>query len=189
MKNKKLINILCIYCAAVALSGCNTLKYQEPVEGAKAKVRFVATSKEVSVLRSYTDANCSQGEVEWMRLREGPLLNSTPKTLDLPLNNYHKNAFKEVVVPADKEITAMFVGAQTSPAAIYSCGVPFSYRFKDGKSYEVKFNWQTTSCSVTLSEISNDSGTWLLKPLQVFNNQLNETNQGCMQQFKKTRLY
>lgn len=190
MKNRKQKNVFYICAVALALNGCNTLRFQEPIEGERAKVRFVTTTKDVTVLRAYNDVSCSgQSEVEWMRLREGPLLNNIPKTLGLPLNSYHKNAFKEVFVPANKDINAMFVGEQVTGSRIDSCGVPFSYNFKDGKSYEVKFNWQTSVCSVDISEMVNTTGSWQLNQLQSFDSQINDKNQGCMQQFKKIRLF
>ena len=132
-----------IFACLQLLSACETLSYKEPLEGARAKVRFATTGKEATVLRAYTDENCEKNEQDWMRLRDGPMMNNRPKSLDLPLNNFSANAAKEVYVEAGKQINMLFVGVEAAGGRVYSCGTPFHYTFAENKIYEVKYNWDS----------------------------------------------
>lgn len=179
--------------AVLCLTGCATLGYQEPMAGPRARVRFVTTSNEVTVLRAYDDANCTQNESEWMRLRVGVFLNSSPKTLGMPLWNYHKNSAKEVFVEANKQITAMFFSSETKVTGMMTtyqfCATPFSYSFSENNDYEVKFLWNPRQCQVTISEFVRNGESWSLSEVARFDNKVNESNRGCLEQFKKLRLY
>lgn len=96
---------------SVVVTGCQSLRYEEPMAGPLARVRFVAETKNVTVLRMYDDTHCTTNETEWMRFREGFILRSTPKVLGMPLWRHHKNAAKEVFVEANKLLYGLFVGS------------------------------------------------------------------------------
>ena len=189
-------NIILVF-TLLWLVGCATLRYQEPTQGPRARVRFVSTSSSPTVLRVYDDVNCTQNETEWMRLRVGALLTSTPKRLDMPLWSYHENSAKEVYVAADKQIYGMFFGSEdrmvtmgtTTFKTIYSCGTPFSFTFSANTDYEVKFQWSPYQCLVTISQIVRNGSDWSLKEVGRFDNQVNDSNRGCLTQFKKMRLF
>lgn len=170
-------------------SACSTLSYQEPAAGPRARVRFVTDSNEISVLRTYGDKNCSTHESEWIRLRNGMLINSSPKRLGMPLWNYHDNAAKEVYVEANKQIYALFQGGETTSVKVYLCGTPFWYSFDDGADYEVRFKWAPQECRVTVARIADGPTGPELREQAAFSNQLNEENKGCLAAFKKPRLY
>jgi hypothetical protein len=176
------------------LIGCAGLSYQEPLTGPRARVRFVTDTRDLTILRTYDDVGCTQNETEWMRLRVGPYLTSTRKTLGMPLAKYHENAFKEVFVEAKKQINGLIIGSEV-PFSIYFlttyyCGVPFFYTFAENKDYEVSFRWDREQCSATISEITvDDGGSYTLSEIAKFDNQIHESNKGCMTQLKKRRLY
>ena len=174
-------------CTVLSLSACAVQTYVEPAAGPRAKVRFVTTSKDPTVLRSYTDLNCS-GESEWMRLRDGTITNNTGKSLDIPLNVYSKNAAREVYVEANKPVTVLFDGGEEDNGVnkgYHSCGTLVSFSYGEGKSYEVKFTSGRT-CSATVSEIQNNAGQWSRVPLAAFNERTNVTP-GCLSRFKAMR--
>jgi hypothetical protein len=174
------------------LSSCSSLSYKEPTTGPRARVRFVTDTKEITVLRVFDDASCTQNATEWMLLRVGPFLNSSPKVLGIPLWNYHDNAAKEVYVEANKQITGFFRGAETpfpwSPIlTTYYCAVVFSYNFSEGKDYEVSFKWDQKNCRVDLSEIVSDNEGGYKR--SSITNPINESIKACMAQIQKNRLY
>lgn len=171
------------------ITGCASMSYKEPLQGPRARVRFVTTSVSPTVLRAYDDINCTQNETEWMRLRAGYLLNSNPKKLGMPLWSYHENAAKEVYVDASKQMHGMFFGSEQIGTTLYSCGVPFSFTFSANNDYEVKYQWSPSQCLATISQIVPNGSDWSLKEVGKFDNRTNDLNRGCLAQFKKTRLY
>jgi hypothetical protein len=169
----------------IFIAGCATLKYEEPTEGPLARARFVANTDDVTVLRAYSDSNCSDGETEWMRLRAGPLLNSSPHKLGLPLWDYHVNSAKEVHVKANEPVNGMFYGSATT----YRCAVPFSFAFDEGEDYEVVFDVQNRFCSVEISQFKREGDDWFRDSMATFTNRVDDSNSGCLADFRKSRLY
>ena len=173
-----------------SLVGCASLSYQEPLQGPRARVRFVTTSTAPTVLRAYDDANCAQNENEWMRLREGPLVNSRPKKLGMPLWNHHENGAKEVYVDASRPMHGMFFGEEpTGFGRIHRCAVPFSFRFAENRDYEVKYHFIPQQCHVTVSSIVQNGDGWVLQPAARFGNRATPAAQGCHDQFRQFRWY
>ena len=188
--------------ALFLLSGCSALRYDEPTAGHRARVRFVTDTKDIAVLRSYDDVGCTQNETEWMRLRNGPLITSTRKSLGMPLWKYNDNAAKEVYVEAGRQFNWLFMSADSSlqlspvmlvgliPVEVHACGVPFSYSFIENKDYEVSLQWNRTTCRVIVSEVAADSTAGpQFSELATFTNQLTETNKTCLNQLTKKRVY
>ena len=175
--------------STLSVAACSTLTYQEPRTGPLARVRFVTDSKDISVFRTYGDMNCSTNEVEWLRLRNGILLNSSPKRLGMPLWTYHDNAAKEVFVEANRQIYGLFEGGETRGITIYSCGTPFSYSFQEGSDYEVRFTWAPQECRVTVVQIVDGRTGLEQRELAAFSNRVNETNKGCLSALMAFRLY
>jgi hypothetical protein len=174
------------------LTACTLLKYQEPTQGPRARVRFVTNTSEITVLRTYDDVNCTVNESEWMRLRDGPFFHGSPKTLGLPLWSYHRNAAKEVYVEANKQINGMFFGEDVDHMvlyrALYQCGVPFYFSFKENTDYEVKFHWSRTQCTAAVSQFVRNGENWSLLELARFDNQINDSNRGCLTQLRRWRF-
>lgn len=170
------------------LAGCAALSYQEPLQGARARVRFVTDATGVTVLRAYSDTGCTQNEAEWMRLRHGPLATSRLKTLGMPLWNHHENAAKEVYVDASQRMNGMFFGHQAiGIGVIHQCGVPFSFPFEANRDYEVKYHFVPRQCHVVISEIVPNGNAWAYKRLARFDNRTDQQTQGCYEQFKRLR--
>ena len=148
------ITLTAVTLTVLVLAGCiSMLTYKEPSSGPRARVRFVTSTELGTVLRSYADAQCSQGGEEMMRLRRGPLLPSAPTRLGMPLWAYHDNAAKEVYVSVATTFHGMFQSAgRTSPlGGRQRCGIPFSIELGTGKDYEFYFDFER--CSLVASEI------------------------------------
>jgi hypothetical protein len=174
----------------LSLSGCAALTYDEPQTGSRARVRFVTDGKDPSVLTVYDGDDCSGEERHWMILRNGVLLTSSLKRLGMPLWNYHDNAAKEVYVSTDKPLTAIFWGGESVGNYYhYSCAVPFTARFKEGKDYEVKYRWDRTKCTVSLYEIvERKPKEYMAQEIASFNNKVKDKFSGCYKQFKRPRF-
>lgn len=138
-------------------NGCATLSYVEPTDGPRARVRFVGALSGVTVVTSYKSANCV-GESEMMRLKNGFLFRSSPKTLGIPLGeNYDKNRVKEVYVSANIPNYYIFSNGVIINNISLSCAVAVAIEFDDGKDYELKFegngSFVPPECSVKVYEI------------------------------------
>lgn len=182
---KKLLLVL----VAFLLESCANMSYQEPASGPRARVRFATTTEAISVLRVYEDKNCSINETEWMRLRNGVLMNSAPKRLGIPLWHHHENGAKEVQVKAEVPTHGMFTGSVSYGARTLRCGVPFSYTFEANRDYEVEFRVSVRKCTVGISEITSNASAVKINEVASFDNRITDENRGCLDQFKKTRLY
>jgi hypothetical protein len=201
---------------SVVVTGCQSLRYEEPMAGPRARVRFVAETKSPTVLRMYDDTHCTLNETEWMCLRNGFVFGSEPKVLGLPLWSYHKNAAKEVFVEANKPLHGVFFGSETvygwwgsygSTQSIdrfalktevpksglsvtrYYCAAPFSFRFSEGEDYEVTFRWDRDQCAVVISQFAGTTEVPSLLEVARFDNRVTESNNGCLTAWRKLRLY
>lgn len=192
---------LVILLFSTSLIGCQTLSYQEPVIGDRARVRFATNTNSISILYGYDDASCSTNEQEWMRLRTGVLVNSSPKLLNIPFNKHSKNAAKEVYVQAGKELHFLYSGESGGAVAVTAeymylfalktCGNSFSYKFEKNKDYEVFFNWDESNrlgCKTTISEIDINSSNEIevIKSFDVYDL---DQNSSCYESLIKTRFY
>ena len=187
MQFKLLLTSISLLTTCIA---CSTISYTEPGTGDISRVRFATNEINHVVIRAYETSNCD-GEDEWMRLRNGPLINSSPKSLGIPLANYKKNGFKEFNVLAGGEKIIMFVGAAAEGNSVATCGVPLSLKFLEkGKDYELFYQFNFNSCSVVSSEISRDSaGQAVKKVLKIHSNSHDGFGAACLERFKKNRLY
>jgi hypothetical protein len=171
---------------------CSTTNYTEPTTGPTARVRFAVDTEAVTVVWGYKTENC-ENEEEWMRLRKGPLINSSPKTIGMPLWNHHENAAKEFYVSTQSPLILMFkgseTGAQINGVSAYLCAVPLIYQLEN-KDYEVLFNWHRKQCTVDIFAIVKiESGAYEKRLLKTFDNKIRFNNADCMKAFKKMRAY
>ncbi|HEY2071657.1 MAG TPA: hypothetical protein VGG48_19010 [Rhizomicrobium sp.] len=175
---------------AAGLSGCETLSYEEPQPGTApiARVRFATTSSGVAVLTGFDDPGCNHGQLEWMRLRDGTLVNTTTKMLGMPLANPNQNAAKEVLVTANKPLNLVFFASDQDGPVITGCGTQFTYSYAEGKDYEVKYHWQTGSCFTTISEIVPDGSGWKLVERARFDDTPTDKNYHCHVQYGQMKL-
>lgn len=186
----KFKSIFLIITLSALITGCSTTSYLELETGDLSRVRFATNETDIVVVRAYESTECN-GESEWMRLRKGELINSSPKSLGIPLQTYHKNAFKEFNVPAEKENIIMFVGATQMGSQVYSCGVPLNIQFLEkGKDYEFFYQMGFNACTVTVSEIQpSPSGYAEKNVLKIYQNDPEGFGKSCMELFKKQRLF
>jgi hypothetical protein len=137
----------------VVMAGCVSLTtYRDPESGPRSRVRFATESPGVSVLFKYADSECKSGEEEMLRLRAGPLFNSKPKRLAMPLWNFHENGAQEVYL-SPGPFYARFEGGMDAGPASFTCTTPFAFEPVADHDYEVLFLVAPASCSVVLSEI------------------------------------
>ena len=188
-----MLHYLLICLLMLCLYGCASLTYVEPTSGDRARVRFVTDTSFPIILRVYDRPDCSGNEYEWMRLRNGYVVNSSPKRLGMPLWNYHENAAKEVYVAVGKPLTGIFFGYEQLSALgvkhFYECGVYFNVEFQNYKDYEVSFEWKRTECFVTVSEIqAQPSGTYSFLTVAKFDSKVTSANRSCLKLFKRLRL-
>ncbi len=169
--------------------GCNSVSYVEPLSGDVSRVRFATKEPSPVVVRAYENAECD-GESEWMRIVNHAVIGSSQtRSLGMPLQDFHKNAFKEFNVPAGSEKVVMFFGAQQKGGVIFSCAVPLSLNFLEkNKDYELFFELTRQACTVTASEISNSGGP-VRKTLKEYSNNRGDLGDACMAAFKKSRIY
>lgn len=187
MKFKKFLIFLPLLTISAS---CSTVNYTEPQVGDLSRVRFATNETDIVVVRAYENVECS-GESEWMRLRNGMLINSSPKSLGISLQNYNKNAFKEFYVSSGKERVVMFVGATQIGNKVFSCGVPLNLGFLEkNKDYELFYQLAFNSCTVTASEIQvSSSGEAIKERLKIYSNSSEDLSNECVALFKKQRLY
>ena len=172
------------------VSGCSTISYEEPSSGDRARVRFATDTFLITTVYGYSSKPC-EAEEEWMRLRTGRLINSSPKTLGMPLWDYGDNAAKEFYIPANAEIYIMFSGrvAINSGRQETECRVPIAYTFKNNHDYELLFKakFEGAACYVQLKEFVKDASGVKRKRLDVFHNSPDATDSDCVSVFSKLR--
>lgn len=173
----------------LVITGCSTVTYEEPKSGPTARVRFVTETSDVAVVRGYKSTKC-EGEYEMMRLRNGFLLNSSPKRMGIPLWDYHKNAAKEFFIPASTPQIFMLEGSKTIGNRINRCATFVRQTFEEGKDYEIKLH-DAFNCKVIVSEIqTNTSGNVEKILLQKKDNRLSpDFTDSCLEKFHQRRLY
>jgi hypothetical protein len=174
-----------MFAVAVFLSACETIAYKEPTGGPLAKVRFM-TEGENSFLYVFKDNECSSNPEYWLRLRNGYLPGTDEKSLQMPLNDFHKNAYKEVYVSAEKETTGVFLNRSTEANYTYYCWVPFTYTFREGQQYEVESIPGKFVCGASVSELINADGQWTKKlALKRFNYQKTDISASCFKRLSE----
>jgi hypothetical protein len=158
-------------------------------------VRF-STNAGLTIIRGYGDSGCATDEAEWMRLQNAYAVNSPPKRLGMPLWEHHENAAKEVYVDAATEKTFLIIFESPYGGKIIRCGVPLSYKFSQGKDYEVAFSWEPNrlqigpgQCRVDINLLESNGSAARRVRLTRFPNALTTKNDSCVNQFTKTRLY
>jgi hypothetical protein len=193
MRLKLFVLVLACVSSFGALTGCTTLSYKEPKNGPTARVRFVTDISKITVVRGYDNSNCGGNEKEWMRLRDGELLNNEPKRLGIALWDFHKNAAKEVLVDTSNQSTFLISSVMEQGSAyrrkLFSCGVPVSLHFQPGKDYEIAFHMSFQGCSADVSQISLLNGVPARTNITTFENQVSSANAACLDRFKTRRLY
>jgi|GEM_PF-2600725 len=188
--------ILLLLPLVATLSGCvSIVSYKEPKSGPTARVRFVSdTSNVITTIREYDSTNCDN-EKEMMRLRKGFLLRSDPRTLGMPLNNYHENAAKEFLVTAGVPHVYMFTHANISSSGSYvitkSYAVILYQKFEKDKDYELSYKENRSKPYVEVSEIKTDSNGVSKKIFvqRVTSRLHSEFSNACMNAFKKKRFW
>jgi hypothetical protein len=127
-----------------------------------------------------------------MRLRNGFLINSSPKSLGMPLSNeLHENSFKEFMLQANKDYVFIFKGETRAGNMIYSCGVPVKASFDQNRMFELSYKSEVTSCIVELNTITtNTKGEAERTTIEIFSNRIKKNiDSKCIDAFKKNRLY
>ena len=173
-----------------SICGCGTINYIEPTTGDLSRVRFATNDTNRVTVNLYDTPDCKNDSV-WMTLRNGVVLDATPKSLGIPLSNFNKNAFKEFKVESNKEKVIVFWGITSIGTSAYmKYGVPINLSFlKQNKDYELLYTNGAFDCSVAVSEISTSAQSTPQKTLiKILKNSQNETSNSCMARFKAQKL-
>ncbi|WP_139016800.1 hypothetical protein [Candidatus Odyssella thessalonicensis] len=175
---------------AATVTGCASVTYEEPKSGPVARVRFVTDTPYITVIRGYSSKECND-EHEMMRLRNGFLFNSDPRSLGMPLGGYHKNAAKEFLITANIPQVYMFEHTEATGYYSYKCGVVIQQTFEEGKDYELSYHWNKPSCNIEVFELKKTGSDNIEKILlQKRDNKLiSDFSHSCLTKFKQPRLY
>lgn len=130
------------------------------------------------MVRHYQSEACD-GETEWMRLRNGPLLASKPRRMGMPLWAFHENAGREVFVVASPQAHFMFFGDD----GVMNCAVPAAVELQGDNDYELLFD----SCRVSFSRLVVDGAAPARRQLIRRFEPLG--NAGCKKAFEKSRFF
>jgi hypothetical protein len=163
------------------------LQGQQCLAGNEARVRFVTTTGSLTLIHKYDDDECKKGEQELARLRNGFLLaNPGPplKKLGMPLWEFHENAATELPVAAGKRFHGMFYATKGN----VKCGIPFSFDFKEGRDYEVVYDFPgiAANCTVKIFVLEGNKGSVRRTVQPVLPHRNPET---CRPAFSKPRLF
>lgn len=126
-----------------------------------------------------------------MALLDGYLVNSDPRSLGIPLSNYHRNAAKEFYVSTAQPMNIMFVGDMASFNGVSQtttyCPVMISAPLTPGVDYEFVYVANgARSCIVQMSEImAGPNGAAQRNVIRTFDNGFDEVSPGCIDFFNR----
>lgn len=185
---------------ALLVASCASVSYTEPQDGPRARVRFavgeavsrdgaVALWQENAVVYGFSDAECSNGD-HWMNLLDGFLVNSDPRSLNMPLWSYHQNAAKEFYVSAAQPVTVMFVGDMGTfngvSGATFFCPVIVTAPLTAGADIEFVFRaYGPRVCMVEMSELVSGASGPERRTIRRFDNSAQEVSAGCIAFFNR----
>ena len=167
---------------AVFLAGCSSLGYIEPTSGEVARLRIVNATNDQVIVFGYETIDC-KGETRWMTLLNGYLVNSTPKSLGMPMWGFHKNGAKEIYVSTAKPLRLMLKGYNGNQ----TCAVPVNLKLGE-KDYELAFSYEKMDgCLVDFYKIRKNENGFVRELNSQFSNHVSEKNGNCMKPFKQLR--
>lgn len=191
---------LMLLAVVVMSAGCASVSYTEPTDGPRTRVRFavgeatnragaVALYQENAVVTGFSDDNCNNSQ-QWMSLLDGYLVNSDPRSLGIPLSNYHRNAAKEFYVSTTRPLNIMFVGDMASFNGVSQtttyCPVMISTALTPGVDYEFVYIANgARSCVVQMSEIVTGPAGARRNVIRTFDNGFDEVSPGCIDFFNR----
>ncbi|MCB1192218.1 MAG: hypothetical protein H7A23_24135 [Leptospiraceae bacterium] len=188
-----------IFTAVLILIGfyleCSTIfiHYKEPLQGKRARVRFVTNSRGTAIVSIYKNEKCDG----WMNSQSSFLvksINKNSKSLGIPRtlsgtydSSGYENGFKEFYVSANSEKYFMFFGGGIGKGSksFYTCVVPIRYSFQENQDYELSYisdySNYNISCGVRLRKIiQTDDNMYESKLIKTFPQTDKKTlNNGC----------
>tara|TARA_R100000656_G_scaffold93055_2_gene67426 strand:+ start:1018 stop:1590 length:573 start_codon:yes stop_codon:yes gene_type:complete len=186
----KLVKYISAFGCSLTVVGCASINYIEPTTGEISRVRFVTNDTNRVTVNLYETADCKKDSI-WMTLRNGPLIDPSPKSLNMPLSNYHKNSFKEFYVESNKERIIVIWGfSSLDMSASLRCGVPVNLSFlKPNRDYELFYEYGAYGCSVSVSELVSSSESPPKKQsITVLKNAQNDVSSSCMAEFSREKF-
>lgn len=175
---------------ALIVASCTAINYMEPTTGELSRVRFVTNDTNRVTVNLYETVDCKKDSI-WMTLRNGPLIDPSPKSLNMPLSNYHKNSFKEFYVESNKERIIVIWGlSPLNMSTSLRCGVPVNLSFlKPDRDYELLYEYGMYGCSVYVSELVSPSVSPPKKQnIAVLKNTQNDVSPSCMAEFNREKF-
>ena len=143
-----------------------TPQYLRPLDGPKANIRIKTTNEYVyAMLHTYRDEGCRSP------MAMGVLFGN--KYVSEPLDQKKKIAFLtpigmigskremdrsivEQIVPAEKPFTLLFTQAAVDGRVVETCKLPVTFVPKENLDYEIDFELDATTCTVTIDQLKSD---------------------------------
>lgn len=199
MKVKILTFSAAIFMASCASTGLDTSYLENLDQSNSAKIRLASGDKgpgtlfgggPVVTVYKYSDEACNE-EKTIAKLRNGPFGGAKQKSLDIPLNDFHKNAATETYLEAGQTVNLLFHLDDALNNTTYKCGSIVTAIFEPGKQYELSMDIvgpiSDLMCKVDLNEItSTDSGSTRTL-IRTYNNDATGANEACLTAFSKSR--
>jgi len=167
-----------------ASTGVDTNTLESLDKSNSAQLRFASGDKSpgtfinagpIVAVRKYTDETCVN-ERTIAKLRNGPFGGAKQKSLNIALNNFHKNAATETYIETNKPVTFLFHMEARGGNTLTECGALVQTTFQPNKQYELSMDFVPSSediiCKVDLNEIVTTA-----------------VSEQCLNAFKKTRWY
>lgn len=159
--------------------------------GDKSPGTFMNAGPTVAV-RKYTDETCVN-EKTVAKLRNGPFGGAKQNSLNMALNDFHKNAATETYIEANKPVTFLFHQETNDGTTVVSCGSIVQTTFEAGKDYELSIDFVPSTddiiCKVDLNEIVTTASGSTRNFIKSFDNSAEGVSQQCLNAFQKTRWF
>ena len=187
--------------ASCASTGINTDQLESLDKTTSAQLRLASGDENpglwsggppIVTVRKYTDEACTN-EVTIARLRNGIFGGATPKSLNIALNDFHKNAATETYIETGKPVTFLFHLEHQKGSTRIECGALVQTTFQTGKRYElnmiqIPFDDQPL-CKVDLNEIVTTPSGSSRKFIKSFDNSAEGVSETCVNAFEKWRWF
>jgi len=202
MTLKKMMIGVAFMLMSCASTGIDTGQLDSLDKATSAKLRLASGDKgpggifnagPIVTVRKYSDQTC-ESEITIARMRNGTFNGLNQKSLDIPLNDFHKNAATETYIEANEPVTFLF-HLETMPGqqTIYECGIIMQTTFEVGKEYELSVDFLPFSdfsvCKADLNEIVTTPSGSSRKFIKSFDNSAEGVSETCVNAFEKWRWF
>ncbi len=201
MKSKLIIIGASLALISCASTGIDTRELDDLDISSSAQIRFASgdtgpgtflNGGPIVSVRKYTDESCTN-EKTIAKLRNGPFGGASQDSLNIPLNDFHKNAATEMLIEANKPVTLLFHLENYKGTSVFSCGSIVQTTFQSGKQYELSMDmisgFSSGQCKVDLNEIVSTPTNSTRSFIKSFDNSAEGVSDACIAAFGKHRWF